>query len=104
MIREKEGTGFLMKAEKIESTIGFIPIARTTFDLPLASEMTDRVRQSLIREGFILQGPEGLVTGGEEAEAAGAEVADRPIDLLLLLQATFADSAMALQLAEKIDA
>jgi len=104
MIREKEGTGFLMKAEKIESTIGFIPIARTTFDLPLASEMTDRVRQSLIRAGFILQGPEGLVTGAEEAEAASAEFAGKPIDLLLLLQATFADSTIALQTAEKVDA
>ena len=93
-----------MKAETTEPTIGFMPIARTTFDIPLASEMMGRVRQSLIQAGFILQGPEGLVTGLEEAAAAVAQLAGKPIDLLLLLQATFADSTMALQMAEKIDA
>jgi L-fucose isomerase-like protein len=86
------------------TTIAFIPIARTTFDIPLAAEMAGQVRKSLTQAGFTLVGPEGLVTGGEEAAAAMAALAGKSIDLLLLLQATFADSTMALQMTEKIEA
>ena len=84
--------------------IGLIPIARTTFDITLAGEMMRQVRKSLAQSGFTLWGPDGLVTNTEEAEAAIAALAGKPLDLLLLLQATFADSTMALQLAEKIEA
>ncbi len=93
-----------MNAGKMELAIGFIAIARTTFDIPLAGEMADQVRKSLLQAGFTLQGPEGLVTGAAEAEAAIAALTGKPVDLLLLLQATFADSTLALQMAEKIDA
>jgi L-fucose isomerase-like protein len=93
-----------MKTEKMERAIGFLPIARTTFDTALAGEMAGQIRKSLAQAGFTLQGPDGLVTGAEEAEAAMAALAGKPIDLMLLLQATFADSTMALQMAEKIEA
>ena len=63
-----------------------------------------QVRRSLIQAGFALQGPERLATTAEEAEAAVAALAGEPIDLLILLQATFADSTMALPMAEKIEA
>ena len=93
-----------MQAEKMGCAIGFIPIARRTFDIALAGEMMGQVRKSLAQAGFTLQGPDGLVTTAEEAAAAIAALAGKPIDLLLLLQATFADSTMALQMAEKIEA
>ena len=101
---ERKDPNFFMNIEKVGGAIGFLPIARTTFDMALAGEMTAQVRQSLAQAGFTLQGPEGLVTGVEEAEAAIAALAGKPIDLLLLLQATFADSTMALQISEKIEA
>ena len=66
--------------------------------------MADRVRKCLIQAGFTLLGPEGLVTSAQEADAAQAALAEKPMDLLLLFQATFADSTMALQMAEKIEA
>ena len=93
-----------MSIERKGGVIGFIPIARTTFDIPLATEMMVQVRKSLTQAGFALQGPEGLVTSAEEADTAIAALAGKPIDLLVLLQATFADSTMALQIVEKIDA
>ena len=93
-----------MTTGRRDINIALIPIARTTFDTALAGEMTAQVRQSLAQAGFTLQGPDGLVTGAEEAEAAMAALAGKPIDLMLLLQATFADSTMALQMAEKIEA
>jgi L-fucose isomerase-like protein len=100
----KKKRDFFMSAEKIECAIGFIPVARTTFDIPLATEMMGLVRKSLIQAGYVLRGPEGLVTSAEEANAAIGEIGGKPIDLLLLLQATFADSTMALEMAEKIQA
>jgi L-fucose isomerase-like protein len=93
-----------MNGAKMEWVIGFMPIARTTFDVPLATKMMDQVRKSLIQAGFTLQGPKGLVTGAEEAETAIAALVGKPVDLLLLLQATFADSTLALRMAEKIGA
>ncbi len=49
--------------------IDFIPIARTTFDIFLATETMGQVRKSLTQAGFTLQGPEGRMTGTEEAAA-----------------------------------
>jgi L-fucose isomerase-like protein len=93
-----------MEAEKIGCAIGFIPIARRTFDIPLATEMMEQVRRSLIQAGYTLMGQEGLVTNAEEASAAIAEINRSQVDLLLLLQATFADSTVALEMGEKIQA
>jgi L-fucose isomerase-like protein len=54
--------------------------------------------------GLTVVGPESLVTGLEEATAAAMDLAEHPIDLLLVFQATFADSTMVLSLAEAVDA
>jgi L-fucose isomerase-like protein len=93
-----------MATNKNDLHIALIPIARTTFDIPLATEMLAQARKSLADAGFALYGPEKLVTNGDEAEVAIAALAEEPVDLLLLLQATFADSSMAMQIVEKIDA
>jgi L-fucose isomerase-like protein len=49
-------------------------------------------------------GPESLVTDLEEAKVAAAGLVSRPLDLLVVFQATFADSTMILRLAEAVDA
>ncbi len=85
--------------------LGFIPIARPTFDIPLAQEVTARVRNQLQQAGFNLVGPaESLITNGQELQAALPELTQQPPDMLLVMQATFADSAMALELAQAVDA
>lgn len=83
--------------------VGFVPLARTTFDLSLASEITDTARLALRQSGLTLVGPESLVTDLEEATAAANGLAAQAIDLLVVLQATFADSTMVLRLAEAVD-
>jgi L-fucose isomerase-like protein len=45
-----------------------------------------------------------LVTNLEETQAAGRELASQPLDLLVVLQATFADSTMVMSLAEAVAA
>jgi len=101
---KKENLELIMAPKKNDLNIALIPIGRSTFDIPLAMEMMHWVRISMEQEAFTLHGPDSLVTSGEEAGAVIAELAGKPIDLLLLLQATFADSTMTLQTAEKIDA
>jgi L-fucose isomerase-like protein len=84
--------------------IGFAPLARTTFDIPLAGEVTQIARKTLLDAGFVLIEPENLITGISAAQEFGTILAEDPPDLLLVLQATFADSTMAMALVEAVDA
>jgi L-fucose isomerase-like protein len=84
--------------------LGLVPLARTTFDIPLANQVAAQVRLQLRDAGFRLAGPEDLVTNLEETQAVARKLAGQPLDLLVVLQATFADSTMVMSLAEVIDA
>lgn len=84
--------------------LGFVPIARTTFDVPLAGQVTAQARAALMAAGHALIGPDALVTSAEEAAAAAAQLAAQPLDLLIVFQATFADSTMLMALVERADA
>ncbi|MXV92674.1 MAG: fucose isomerase [Chloroflexi bacterium] len=82
--------------------IGFVPIARPTFDLGLARELTGRMVEALA--GYDLCGSPELVMDADAVGARIDELAEARLDMLLLLQASFADSTMALELARAIDA
>ncbi len=84
--------------------LGFVPIARTTFDIPLATDIATQVRNQLERAGFSIVAPDGLITTIEEAANATRQLKTTALDALLVLQTTFADSTMIQQLAEAIDA
>ncbi len=86
-----------------EITIGFVPIARPTFDVEFAQEMANRAWVALVDAGFEVIGADRLLMSLEEAEATAAALqADSP-DLLLIFQASFADSTMTLRLADWVD-
>ena len=84
--------------------IGFVPVARPTFDTALAAEMTGRVRSQLAGAGCQLVGPENLVMDAAAAQAAIDLLSGQPIDLLLAFQASFADSTVVVNLAKAVDA
>ncbi|MCX7671004.1 MAG: fucose isomerase, partial [Anaerolineae bacterium] len=84
--------------------IGFVPIARPTFDTVLAAQVTDRMRRALLAEGCDLIGPADLVMDAAAAQTALAQLQEAPLDLLLLFQASFADSSLAAELARAIAA
>lgn len=84
-------------------TLGFIPIARTTFDMELANDVTRRLRAALDGAGYHLVGPEELVTDLEQAQFAAESVAASHPDLVVMVQASFADSTMAMVIANCID-
>ncbi len=84
--------------------IGFVPIARPTFDLELARQLTARLRAALECAGYQLLGSGELVMDGPAIAARIAELKDARLDMILLAQASFADSTMALELAKSLPA
>jgi L-fucose isomerase-like protein len=80
--------------------LGFVALARPTFDVPLATATMKMARAALTEAGLTLVGPEALISDLPAAEAAARELAEEPLDLLVIFQATFADSTPALALAE----
>lgn len=85
-------------------TLGFVPIARATFDVPLATEVTQQARAHLLGAGFALVGGEQLVITAQDAENAARQLASQPLDALVIFQSTFADSTMAQSLVNSVDA
>lgn len=91
-------------SQQTDATLAFVPIARPTFDVDLAEQVTAQARAQLQAAGLNLIGPDKLVSNLDETKAAAKLLADTPPDLLLIFQATFADSSMALELAQAVDA
>ncbi|NTV35953.1 MAG: fucose isomerase [Anaerolineaceae bacterium] len=84
--------------------IAFFPLIRTTFDVPLAEEMIRQARIALRTAGFELIEPEKPINDLAQAQAAARDLLTSEIDLLLIYQATFADSTMVTALVENSDA
>jgi L-fucose isomerase-like protein len=82
-------------------SIALISIARPTFDVPLAQSVADTVAARLAEAGYRVAGTGAeLIMDAVGAEKAVAALSAAEFDLLLLLQASFADSSMAVTLAK----
>ena len=84
--------------------IGVLALARPTFDVPYAEEMAARAFARLDESGLRTVGPRGLLFDAAAAREAAAALKGEPLDGLLLLQVTFTDASMTLELAKAIDA
>ena len=93
-----------MSSKTSEFNVALVALARSTFDMALAEEMTSRVRIALQNAGFTLTGPGAFVSNTQEAMVVSQSLSKALPDLLILLQATFADSTVAVHLAKHIDA
>ncbi len=79
---------------------GVAALARPTFDVPFAESMKDRAFAALADAGIEAVGPRELLFDRAAAEAAVTAIrAAGPIDLLLILQVTFTDATMTVELA-----
>ncbi len=86
-------------------TYGVIPLARTTFDMPFAEEMMAKAYAALDEAGIATVGPRTLACDSEQAAAALSEIANAgDINLLLLLQVTFTDASMTIEIARSSNA
>jgi len=86
----------------IPLTVGFIAIARPTFDVELAQQMTDQALEALRAANFQVVGDRRLVMDADLARSASAQLQQQTQDALVLFQASFADSSMAIQLTQEI--
>ena len=81
--------------------VALVSIARPTFDVPLAQAVADGVLKSLEDQGIKVVGTKSTLIMDEAAAAQaheGLKAAD--FDALILLQASFADSSIAVDLAQ----
>lgn len=84
--------------------IGLVVLARVQFDTAFAGEMVDRAWQALQgMDAEFVGGPEPLFDA-DAVKARIPELARVPLDLLLIVQASFTDATMTVALAEAIDA
>jgi len=87
--------------------IAFAALARPTFDVPLAQEMTQQALAQLQQAGFELLVADTLIADLNGVQAYLAKL-DEPgmtgVDLLLVFQATFADSTLVTALVEGFQA
>ncbi len=83
--------------------VGLVPIARPTFDTAFAAEMLTHARQTLHQAADLsLVGPTDLVMDAAAAQSAIETLQKTPLDLLILLQASFADASVAVDLAAAV--
>ncbi len=80
--------------------IAFIPLIRSTFDVALANEMISSAREALVAANLELIGPAEAVMDLAAAQSAAAELDSASPDLILIFQASFADSTMVAALTE----
>lgn len=81
---------------------GVAALARPTFDVPYAEQMKERAFAALARAGIAAVGPRTLLFDRAAAESALREIAaSEPIDLMLILQITFTDATMTVEIARR---
>jgi L-fucose isomerase-like protein len=82
------------------TALGFVAIARPTFDVALANQLRDQARATLTNAGFQLVGPDDLVMTLEGVDHALRLMSIVRPDVLIVLQTSFADSTLLNALVE----
>ncbi len=83
---------------------GVLALARPTFDVPFAEEVAAKAFATLDAAGIKTVGPRGLLFDAAAAKTALADVIAAGAKKLLLLQVTFTDATMTVELARSVAA
>jgi L-fucose isomerase-like protein len=89
-----------MTTSNSQPTVALAAIARPTFDVPLAQSVAATTLAQLAQAGLHVVGGDTLIMDADGATHAQQTLHAAEYDLLVLLQASFADSSMAVALAE----
>jgi L-fucose isomerase-like protein len=81
--------------------LGIVAIARPTFDVPFAQATAEQGAETLRDAGFEIAGTPTLAMDADSLAAALETLATESIDALVVLQASFADSSLAIQAADR---
>jgi L-fucose isomerase-like protein len=94
------GTPILDLETDMGLRFGVAALARPTFDVPFAEDMKNRAFAALEAAGIEAVGPRELLFDRAAAERAVEEIRGAgPVDLLLILQVTFTDATMTVEIA-----
>ncbi len=85
------------------SRIGILALGRPTFDVAFAETKYGEMLAVLERCGFDICGPRQLLMDGDSARQALDELQKQKPEQLLILQVTFTDAAMAVEIASRFD-
>ncbi len=92
-----------MERSHLVMRLGFLCLARSTFDVAFAQELAERALRTARATGLEIVGDARLVLD-EQAFAARLDVLVKAqVDALLVIQATFSDASMICRLAEAMD-
>lgn len=86
-----------------ELRVALVPLARVNYDMELAEQVTKTFRTHLVMRGFRVLGGSTLITDLTGMRATIEQLKKEQFDLLLVFQASFADSTMVVELAETLD-
>ena len=82
----------------MSARIGLVALARGTFDLGAAADTAAALRATLAAAGHDVVGPAALAEDGDAAAATAAALAaadaERPLDAVVVLEATFTDGTL----------
>lgn len=84
-------------------TIGIVPLGRPTFDVRFAEENLKAMTKALRSAGFSITGPEELLLDTDAARNAIAGLKAENPDAILVLQVTFTDAAMVVEISNTFD-
>lgn len=88
--------------EAIKPIVGILAVGRNTFDVPYAEQVLSEAWQALQNLDIEIIGEKRLLFDTDEARKSLSALKDRSFDILLLLQVTFTDASMTLEIAQEI--
>jgi L-fucose isomerase-like protein len=83
--------------------IALVPLARVNYDMELAASLAQSFRTHLIFRGLKVVGSSALVTDLAGVQSTLQQLTKESFDLLLVFQATFADSTLLTAIAQAIE-
>ncbi len=89
-----------MKADK--PIVGILAVGRNTFDVPYAEQMLSHAWQTLEALEIKIVGDKRLLFDTNEARESLSQLKQKTMDILLLLQVTFTDASMTLEITQEI--
>lgn len=84
--------------------IGIVAIGRSTFDVPYAEAMLAKALAALDTLDAEIVGSRDILFDADAVRASLEQLTARPLDLLLVLQVTFTDATMTVELARSVEA
>ena len=85
------------------AVIGVLPIGRSTFDVPYAEQMLQLAYAQLHKTDHQILGANEILFDEESTKSAIANLSNKQLDLVLVIQVTFTDASLTCEIAESLN-